>query len=243
VSENDSGSSKFKSVGGFLEGRGRKQMGEIVILEKELDDLGLLEKAKEILFELGDEAAISYIRSGYRLLSKVCHPDLNQRNPEKAKELQQRLNEVQRLLNRANDMALIGILRQKREETTSKKRRILVVEDEFGLQATLREVFQLEGYDVRVAVDGDEGYEIYRRFKPDLVLTDIVMPRMSGLELVREIRKSDRGIKVVYMSGFFGVKTLKRELDDEVARYGYPVLPKPTKISVLLELVKEYLGE
>jgi CheY-like chemotaxis protein len=218
-------------------------MGESVILEKELDDLGLLEKAKEILFELGDEAAISYIRSGYRLLSKVCHPDLNQRNPEKAKELQQRLNEVQRLLNRANDMALLGILRQKREETTSKKRRILVVEDEFGLQATLREVFQLEGYDVRVAVDGDEGYEIYRRFKPDLVLTDIVMPRMSGLELVREIRKSDRGIKVVYMSGFFGVKTLKRELDDEVARYGYPVLPKPTKISVLLELVKEYLGE
>ncbi|MCF8130211.1 MAG: response regulator [Deltaproteobacteria bacterium] len=118
-----------------------------------------------------------------------------------------------------------------------------MVEDEFGLQATLREVFQLEGYDVRVAVDGDEGYEVYRRFKPDLILTDIVMPRMSGLELVREIRKLDRGIRVVYMSGFFGVKTLKKELDEEVARYGYPVLPKPTKISVLLGLVKEYLGE
>lgn len=241
--EKNSGSSKFKSVGGFFQGRGRKRMGEGVILEKELDDLGLLEKAREIFFELGDEAAISYIRSGYRLLSKVYHPDLNQQNPEKAKELQQRLNGVQRLLNTTNDMVLLGILRQKREEATSKRKKILVVEDEFGLQATLREVFQLEGYDVRVAVDGDEGYEVYRRFKPDLILTDIVMPRMSGLELVREIRKLDRGIRVVYMSGFFGVKTLKKELDEEVARYGYPVLPKPTKISVLLGLVKEYLGE
>ena len=64
------------------------------------------------------------------------------------------------------------------------------MEDEFGLQATLKEVFQLEGYDVRVAVDGDVGYEIYRKFKPDLVFTDIVMPRMNGLELVRKIRKN-----------------------------------------------------
>jgi CheY-like chemotaxis protein len=218
-------------------------MGKGPALEKELDDLGLLEKAREIFLELGDEAAISYIRSGYRLLSKVYHPDLNQQNPEKAKILQQRLNEAQQLLNRTNDRVLLDLLRKKKGEATSKRKKILVVEDEFGLQATLKEVFQLEGYEVRVAVDGDEGYQIYRRFKPDLILTDIVMPRMSGLEMVREIRKSDRGIRVVYMSGFFSVKSLKKELDEEVSRYGYPVLPKPTKISVMLELVKEYLGE
>ena len=218
-------------------------MGKGPALEIELDDLGLLEKAREIFLELGDEAAISYIRSGYRLLSKVYHPDLNQQNPEKAKILQQRLNEAQQLLNRTNDRVLLDLLRKKKGEATSKRKKILVVEDEFGLQATLKEVFQLEGYEVRVAVDGDEGYQIYRRFKPDLILTDIVMPRMSGLEMVREIRKSDRGIRVVYMSGFFSVKSLKKELDEEVSRYGYPVLPKPTKISVMLELVKEYLGE
>jgi len=243
VNENNPGNSRLKNVGSFFHGRGWKRMDKGVALEKELDDLGLLEKAREIFFELGDEAAVSYIRSGYRLLSKVYHPDLNQQNPEKAKALQQRLNEAQRLLNRTNDKVLLGLLQKKRGEATSKRKKILVVEDEFGLQATLKEVFQLEGYEVRVAVDGDEGYEIYRRFKPDLILTDIVMPRMSGLELVREIRKSDRGIRVVYMSGFFGVKTLKKELDEEVSRYGYPVLPKPTKISVMLGLVKEYLGE
>ncbi len=216
-------------------------MSESLALEKELDELGLLEKAREILSELGVEAAVSYIRSGYRLLSKVYHPDLNQQNPEKAKALQQKLNEVQRLLNRTNDRTLLDILKRKGKESRSEKKRILVVEDEFGLQATLKEVFQLEGYDVRVAVDGDEGYEVYRRFNPDLVLTDIVMPKMSGLELVRKIRESDPGIRVIYISGFFGVKQLKEELDEEVARYGYLVLPKPTKISVLLTLVKECL--
>ncbi len=219
-------------------------MSDSLILEKELEDLGLLEKAREIFSELGVDAAISYIRSGYRLLSKVYHPDFNQENPEKAKVLQQKLNEVHSLLNRTNDKALVNILQKDSSASTPSSRRtkILVVEDEFGLQATLKEVFNLEGYDVRVAIDGDEGYKIYRRFNPDLVLTDIVMPKMSGLELVGKIRKTNRDIKVIYMSGFFGVKQLKDELNEEVARYGYPLLSKPAKISVLLALVKEYMG-
>ena len=210
-------------------------------LEKELDDLGLLEKAKDICSQLGQDAAISYIRSGCRLLNKVYHPDLNPQNPEKAKELQQRLNQAQWLLNHAKDETLVGMLQKKGVPETSRKKKILVVEDEFGLQSTLKEVFQLEGYEVRVAVDGDEGYEIYKTFKPDLIFTDIVMPRMNGLELVKKIRKSDPGIRVIYVSGFFGIRPLKKELDEEVLRYGYPILPKPTKISVMLDLVKEYL--
>ena len=219
-------------------------MSDRLTLEKNLDDLGLLEKAREIFLALGAGAAISYIRSGYRLLNKVYHPDLNPQNPEKAKVLQQRLNDAQRLLNRTSDEALADILQNHSSQSTSnaKKMKILVVEDEFGLQATLKEVFQLEGYDVRVAIDGNEGYKVYRKFNPDLILTDIVMPKVSGLELVRKIRKSNRNIKVIYMSGFFGVKRLKAELNAEVARYGYPILSKPAKISVLLALVKEYMG-
>lgn len=213
-------------------------------LERELSALGLLEKAREICCELGEKPAVSYIRSSYRLLSKVYHPDLNPENADKAGELQQKLNRLNESLKRVGDRELVELIRRKDDlKPVSAKKKILVVEDEFGLQETLRDVFQMEGYDVRVAVDGDKGYKAYLKFKPDLVFTDIVMPKMNGLELVSKIRETNPGIKVIYISGFFGVRPLRDELDEEVRRYGYPVLSKPTKISVMLDLVKEYMAE
>ena len=100
----------------------------------------------------------------------------------------------------------------------------------------------MEGYDVRVAVDGDNGYEVFQQFKPDLVFTDVVMPKMSGVEMVRKIRETEPHIRVIYISGFFGIKNLKKELDEEILRYGYPTLAKPFKTSAMLELVNSYLS-
>jgi len=219
-------------------------MERINVLERDLADLGLLEKAREICSELGETSAVSYIKSSYRLLSKVYHPDLNPRNADKARELQRKLNRLNESLKCVDDRDLVELVRDRSDlKPVSAKRKILVVEDEFGLQETLRDVFQMEGYDVRVAVDGDKGYKAYLKFKPDLVFTDIVMPKMNGLELVSKIRETDPKIKVIYVSGFFGVRPLRDALDDEVRNYGYPVLSKPTKISVMLGLVKEYLNE
>jgi CheY-like chemotaxis protein len=218
-------------------------MDKMIELEMDLVDLGLLEKAREICSELGEISALSYIRSSYRLLSKVYHPDINPGNVDRARELQETLNRLNEGLRQVGDEALIALLKTSEGAGQSKpaKKKILVVEDEFGLQETLRDVFQMEGYDVRVAVDGDKGYKTYLKFRPDLVFTDIVMPKMNGLELVSRIREMDPRIKVVYMSGFFGVRLLKDALDEEVRKYGYPVLSKPTKISVMLELIKEYI--
>jgi CheY-like chemotaxis protein len=219
-------------------------MEKINVLERDLSALGLLEKAREICSELGETSAVSYIKSSYRLLSKVYHPDLNPENADKARELQQKLNRLNESLKRVDDRDLVELVRSRDDfKPVSAKKKILVVEDEFGLQETLRDVFQMEGYDVRVAVDGDKGYKAYLKFKPDLVFTDIVMPKMNGLELVSKIRETDPKIKVIYVSGFFGVRPLRDALDDEVRNYGYPVLSKPTKISIMLGLVKEYIKE
>ncbi|MFO7985561.1 MAG: response regulator [Desulfatiglandaceae bacterium] len=213
-------------------------------LGKDLAAVGLLDKAKELYWELGEKAALSYIKSSYRLLSKVYHPDLNPGNADRAKEFQQKLNRLNTSLKVVKDRDLLELIRVKESSApVTSKKRILVVEDEFGLQDTLRDVFQMEGYEVRVAVDGDKGYRLYRKFKPDLLFTDIVMPKMNGLELVSKIRETHPDIKVVYVSGFFGVRPLKDALDEEVRKYQYPVLAKPTKISVMLKLVKEYLEE
>ncbi len=176
-------------------------------LSNELNVLGMLDKAREIYSELGEAPAISYVRSNYRLLSKIYHPDLNPNNKEKAEKMQQKINEVAHVINALPDKELIEIIKNGSARKSKDKWKVLVVEDEFGYQDTLRNIFTMEGFDVRVAIDGDTGYEVYRDFKPDLVLTDVLMPNVSGIDLVRRIRQDDSSIKVIYMSGFFGVKT------------------------------------
>jgi len=216
-------------------------MDRLKLLERELIFLGLLDKAREIYNELGSSSALSYIKSSYHLLSKVYHPDLNPGNEEKAKSLQQRLNYISKLISHTKDEELVGLLKKGFSEDVRAKKKILIVEDEFGLQDTLRDVFIMEGYDVRSAIDGEAGYQAFLEFNPDLVFTDVVMPKMSGIELIKKIRQKNPKIKVIYTSGFFGLRNVKRDLNEDVLKYGYPCLAKPFKISAMLELVDKYL--
>jgi DNA-binding NtrC family response regulator len=64
---------------------------------------------------------------------------------------------------------------------------------------------------------------------------------MNGIELIRKIRKDVPNIKVIYMSGFFGIKRLKQELDDEILKFDHRTLSKPFKISGMLDVVSQYL--
>ncbi|MDB9822184.1 response regulator [Deltaproteobacteria bacterium] len=216
-------------------------MGNSYDLKMELNFLGLFETAKEIYSELGARAVLSYIKSSHRLLSKVYHPDLNPENIDKAMITQQRLNRLSELITGMKDKEIISLFKTARQIDDKVKKKILVVEDEFGLQEIFRDIFVMEGYDVRVAVDGIDGYRVYKKFLPDLLFTDVVMPNMSGLELVQKIRKLNPLIKVIYISGFFGIRRLRQELDKDIAKYGYPTLSKPFKTSGMLELVKNYL--
>ncbi len=218
-------------------------------LAKDLAYLGLMDKAREIYDELGEQAALSYIKNSHRLLSKVYHPDLNPLNGEKALKAQQRLNQISERINRLKDEEIIEVLIQREPPAIGQgvqekkgKKKILVVEDEFGLHELFRDIFHMEGYEVRIATNGLNGYEIYKEFKPDLIFTDIIMPEMDGLELVSKIREINPQIKVIYMSGFFGIKNLKERIRGEVEKYGYLTFSKPFKLSHMLEIVNEYLN-
>jgi len=217
-------------------------MDKLTLIEQELSFLGLLDKAKEIYNELGSNGALSYIRSSYHLLSKIYHPELNPGNEEKARELQQRLNIIIDLISQTTDEDIINLLKKNLHKKDGRKKKILVVEDESSLQEIFRDVLIMEGYDVRIAVDGENGYQNFLSFEPDLVFTDIIMPKMSGIELVKKIRKINPGIKVIYISGFFGLKNIKRDLTTDILQYGYPYLSKPFKITAMLELVGRYIS-
>ncbi|MCD6561978.1 MAG: response regulator [Deltaproteobacteria bacterium] len=210
-------------------------------LEKELENFGLIARAREIHSEFGDSAALSYLRSSYRLLSKVYHPDMNPGMRESAKIKQQRLNRVNRLIHQMKDQEIIEIIRKGAPKED--KRKILLVEDDNEVLNLIKEIFLLEGYDVRCAVDGVTGYEVFLKFKPDLVLTDVVMPNMSGVELAGKIREKNPRVRVVYISGFLGADRIKRKLDRETLRYGYRAISKPFEINKMTEMVNDYIKD
>jgi DNA-binding response OmpR family regulator len=69
------------------------------------------------------------------------------------------------------------------------KRKLLIVEDETDLQRLLRYNFESQGYEVSVAKDAESSLQIARRQKPDLMILDIMLPKMDGLELCRILRE------------------------------------------------------
>lgn len=68
-------------------------------------------------------------------------------------------------------------------------KKILVVEDDETMRLTLAELLRREGFDVRTARDGEEGYATALALCPDLIITDLQMPVLNGLELARMIRR------------------------------------------------------
>jgi DNA-binding response OmpR family regulator len=78
--------------------------------------------------------------------------------------------------------------------------KILVVEDEPNMVAGLRDNFEFEGYEVITARDGIEGLERALAESPDLVILDVMMPRMSGLEVCRQLRAKRASIPVIMLT-------------------------------------------
>ena len=89
--------------------------------------------------------------------------------------------------------------------------RILVVDDASFMRQMIREIVESEGHEVvGEASDGDEAIAEFRRLQPDIVTMDIVMPRLSGIDAVAQIRELDAGALVVMCSAL-GQETLVME--------------------------------
>lgn len=118
----------------------------------------------------------------------------------------------------------------------SEHKRIMVVDDEPQITRVLRTSLSSHGYDIRVANDGEMALEIMKDWSPDMVITDLAMPNMDGLELCRRVRaKSDTPILVLSVRGEerTKVKALDAGADDYVT--------KPFGIEELLARVRANL--
>lgn len=120
------------------------------------------------------------------------------------------------------------------------KKRILLLDDEPELRNTLRDRLMIEGFDVQTAPDGRLGLKLYHESPVDLVITDVLMPEMDGLEVIRVLCGTPSPPLIIAMSGGGS-----RDLDFlvEATEFGATrTLSKPFGLDNLVELVNDLLN-
>jgi len=116
----------------------------------------------------------------------------------------------------------------------TKPQSVLVVDDDLALSGALRRVLGAAGYDVTVANDGHTAVEAIVKRPFDVVLSDIQMPGMTGVELLKAVRSHDLDVPVILMTG---VPTIETAMD-AVSFGALQYLPKPTPNPVLLKAIE-----
>ncbi len=115
--------------------------------------------------------------------------------------------------------------------------RILVVDDESNARNALAEILKEEGFGVETAADGFKGLSRAADFGPDLVLTDLKMPGMDGIEFLRKLRDAEPDVAVVVMTAFGAVDTAVEAMRAGAADY----LTKPLNTDELLVVLDRAL--
>jgi CheY-like chemotaxis protein len=125
------------------------------------------------------------------------------------------------------------------EHADGTKARILVVEDDPNTRSVLVLLLELRGYRVLQAEDGESGVEVAFRVGADLVVSDLQLPRMSGLELARTITRHDGHPPVIAITA--GDESLVRRAKE--SRHFVEILRKPIDVGRLLDLADSLTDE
>lgn len=113
----------------------------------------------------------------------------------------------------------------------------MVVEDDATLRRILRDVFTIKGYEVLVASDGEEGCRLFSEHDVDLVIADVMMPRMDGFEMVRRMRESGANTQFIFLSALDSAE----DVVEGFRSGGHDYLRKPFDISELMVRVESLL--
>jgi DNA-binding NtrC family response regulator len=122
-------------------------------------------------------------------------------------------------------------------EPSSKTGRLLVVDDEANARTALAELLRHEGFSVETAADGFKALARFQESTPDLVLTDLKMPGMDGVELLRKLREHDPETVVVLMTAFGAVETAVAAMREGADDY----LTKPLNMDELMLVLERAL--
>jgi two-component system response regulator MprA len=115
------------------------------------------------------------------------------------------------------------------------KSRILIVDDDVSVAESLGLIFEGRGYDVRRAYSAEDAIDLVAEWQPDAAILDVMLPRMSGIELARAMGTAIPTCPVLLVSGHPGVEDMLTEA--EAAGETYEILAKPLHPSLLLDRV------
>jgi CheY-like chemotaxis protein len=115
--------------------------------------------------------------------------------------------------------------------------RILVVDDEKLIADTITEILEGAGFHVAVAYDGWSALEIAARFQPEYLLSDVLMPRMNGVDLAIAIQKIYPAARILLLSGQVGISEIL--LSGQEQGFEFELIAKPIHPLKLIERLKE----
>lgn len=126
--------------------------------------------------------------------------------------------------------------------STDQKKRILIIDDSVSIRAYIRQILEDGHYDVTEAENGDMGIKVYRESNFDLVITDIYMPILSGLEVVVKLKKESPEAKIIVLSDG-GKENFSDDLEVCEALGASSFLSKSKIKEELLSLVNKTINE
>ena len=114
---------------------------------------------------------------------------------------------------------------------------ILICDDEEGIRESFKLILE-EGYDLKFATNGLEALEMLKTLSPHLMLLDIKMPKMHGMEILKQVKKLKPKLPVIIVTGYQSVEMSQEALKNGAADY----IPKPFDSKQITKVVSHIIG-
>jgi len=116
---------------------------------------------------------------------------------------------------------------------------LLITDDDRDFRETLRSAFEPRGFETHLAADGEEAWAILKSQQVHLLLVDMYMPRLTGLETIRRLKELSRPLPAILMSSALSPQIEQAAYDERV----FSVLPKPCSFATIRDAVRNALQQ
>jgi len=119
---------------------------------------------------------------------------------------------------------------------------ILFIEDESALQKTFGEILTQEGYEMISALDGETGLALAKEKKPNLILLDLILPRVNGFDVLKQLKEDEgtKGIPVIVLTNLEGIGDVDKVIELGATTY---LVKAQYSLEEVVEKIKKTLGE